>query len=91
MFAASKTDSASEGYQISRSLRFNRSDSPYLNRSPTVTGSRTTFTLSLWLKLGNLTTGTDSVIWASGNASTGNPLTFLWKTFSTNYYFNLTF
>ena len=91
MFAASKTDSVSDGgYQISRSLRFNRSDSPYLNRSPTATGSRTTFTLSLWLKLGNLNTGSDSVIWASGNASTGNPLTLLWKTFSTNYYFNLT-
>jgi hypothetical protein len=76
-------------YQISRSLRFNRSDSTYLKRTPTVTGSRTTFTLSLWLKLGNLTTGTDSVIWASGDAASGNPITLLWKTFSTNYWFNI--
>jgi hypothetical protein len=71
-------------------LRFNRSDSSYLKRTPVSTGSRTTFTLSLWLKLGNLTTGSDSSIWATGDASTGNPITFLWKTFSTNYYFNIT-
>jgi len=72
MFAASKTASISTAYQISRSLRFNRSDSTYLDRTPTATGSRTKFTLSLWLKLGNLTTGSDSVIWSSGDAASVN-------------------
>ena len=51
MFAASKTDSASTGgYQISRSLRFNSADSAYLNRTPSTTTNRTTFTFSAWIK-----------------------------------------
>ena len=40
-----------DGYQISRSLRFNSADSAYLNRTPAATGtSRRIFTISLWLK-----------------------------------------
>jgi hypothetical protein len=39
------------GYSISRSLRFNSSDSAYLSRTPASAGtSRTTWTISLWLK-----------------------------------------
>jgi len=52
MFAASKTNSASVGgYQISRSLRFNKDDGPYLNRTPASAGTRTTWTFSTWLKI----------------------------------------
>ena len=50
MFAASKTASASGGYQISRSLRFNTADSAYLNRTPAGAGNRTTWTWSGWIK-----------------------------------------
>jgi len=37
-------------YEIKRSLRFNDDDNAYLNRTPSSTGNRTTFTLSLWIK-----------------------------------------
>ena len=50
MFAASKTSTASSGYQISRSLRFNSADSAYLNRTPASAGNRQTWTLSCWMK-----------------------------------------
>ena len=44
-------NSGAGGYQISRSLRFNSSDSAYLSRTPASAGtSRTTWTISLWLK-----------------------------------------
>ena len=55
MFAASKTDSASTGdYQIQRSLRFNKDDNTYLNRTPASAGNRTTWTWSAWVKRTNL-------------------------------------
>jgi len=51
MFAASKTDSASDGgYQISRSLRFNSADSAYLNRTPASATNQKTWTWSGWVK-----------------------------------------
>jgi hypothetical protein len=51
MFAASKTDSASDGgYQIARSLRFNSADSAYLNRTPATATNRRTYTFSAWVK-----------------------------------------
>ena len=52
MFAASKTDSASTGgYQISRSLRFNPTDTAYLSRTPATATNRTTWTWSAWVKI----------------------------------------
>ena len=59
MFAASKTDSASEGYQISRSLRFNSADSAYLNRTPASISNRRTFTFSTWIKRSGLSADQD--------------------------------
>ena len=42
---------APAGYQIERSLRFNRSDSgAYLNRTPSTAGNRRTWTISVWCK-----------------------------------------
>ena len=46
--------SQSGGYQISNSLRFNDSDSPYLSRTPSSAGNRRTYTFSFWYKRGNL-------------------------------------
>jgi hypothetical protein len=37
-------------YQIGRSLRFRSGSSTYLERTPSVSGSRTTFTISVWTK-----------------------------------------
>jgi len=57
MFAASKTSTASSGYQISRSLRFNQPDSTYLNRAFSTNGtSQRICTISLWAKLGSVST-----------------------------------
>ena len=41
---------AAAGYQISRSVRFNSSDSAYCGRNFTSAGNRTTFTYALWVK-----------------------------------------
>ena len=38
------------GYQISRSLRFNSSDSAYLSRTPSTAGNRKTWTWAGWVK-----------------------------------------
>lgn len=43
-----------KAYEVERSLRFNDDDSAYLNRTPSSTSNRRTFTISWWFKLGNL-------------------------------------
>jgi hypothetical protein len=43
---------AAANYEIERSLRFNAADSAYLNRTPTITSDRLTFTFSFWFKQG---------------------------------------
>ena len=68
MFAASKTDGVSGGYQISRSLRFNSADTTNLNRTFASAGNRRTFTLSFWLKRSRV--GVDyEGFFASGNGT----------------------
>ena len=42
-------------YSIDQSLRFNNDDSAYLSRTPASAGSKTTFTLSAWVKRGSVT------------------------------------
>jgi hypothetical protein len=42
---------AAAGYQISRSVRFNSSDSAYLSRTPASAGNRKTWTWAGWVKL----------------------------------------
>ena len=44
---------AAGGYQVSRSLRFNSSDSAYLSRTPAVAGDRRTWTWAGWMKRSN--------------------------------------
>jgi len=50
MFSSNTTQVSSGGYEIQRSLRFNRPDSTYLNRTPASAGNRQTWTLSYWIK-----------------------------------------
>ena len=58
----------SKVYEISNSLRFNDDDSPQLSRTPDA-GNRRTFTLSFWLKRGNLGTNNPTVISSGTNSS----------------------
>jgi hypothetical protein len=58
----------SQGYQISRSLRFNSADSAYLNRTPASAGSLTTWTWSGWIKRAALTSGGNFTLFSAGNA-----------------------
>jgi hypothetical protein len=53
------------GYAISRSLRFNSSDSAYLSRTPASAGNRKTWTLSYWIKRSKL--GTAQIVWGAGS------------------------
>jgi hypothetical protein len=48
-------DGKPTGYDIDNSLRFNDDDSAYLRRTFSA-GSRTTFTISFWVKRGNIST-----------------------------------
>jgi hypothetical protein len=52
-----RSAAAAGGYSISRSLRFNSSDSGFLSRSVTSAGNRKTWTLALWVKRSNLSDG----------------------------------
>ena len=39
-------------YQIEQSIRFNQADSPYMQKTYSGDGSRTTWSISFWMKLG---------------------------------------
>jgi len=52
-------NSASGGYEITNSLRFNQSSSDYLNRTPASSGNRQIMTFSFWLKKTSLGDGTN--------------------------------
>ena len=51
---SSNTSQVSGGYEIQRSLRFNRADNAFLNRTPASAGNRTTWTWSGWVKRSDL-------------------------------------
>jgi hypothetical protein len=46
--------SAAADYEVERSLRFNNDDSPRINRTPSSSGNRKTWTKSFWVKRGQL-------------------------------------
>ena len=48
--------SATGGYTIDQSLRFNDNDSSYLSRTPSSAGNRQKWTWSAWIKRGNIET-----------------------------------
>ena len=58
------------GGVATRSLRFNDGDSAYLGRTPSSTGNRRTWTLSLWFKRADLAaTNSYNAIWSTGTNS----------------------
>ena len=61
-----------DGYQISRSVRLRSSASAYFSRTPASASNRTTWTWSGWVKLGQLSTGTNQAFFAAGNTSAGD-------------------
>ena len=59
---------AAGGYEISRSVRFNSSDSAYLSRTPGSAGNRKTWTWAGWVKKGGLT-GVTGHLWLMGGGT----------------------
>ena len=64
-FVILPTNSASGGYEITNSLRFNSGSSDYLNRTPASAGSRTAWTWSSWVKRSELATGSAQVLFGA--------------------------
>ena len=59
-------------YSISNSLRFRKSASAYLNRTPGSTGNRQKWTVSMWVKRGSLgdgTSGSRTSLFGAGNSA----------------------
>ena len=59
-------DGKPTGYDIDNSLRFEDGDSPELTFTPSSAGTQTKFTISLWFKLGNITS-TRRVLFGAGD------------------------
>ena len=74
IFPGSAIPSAVSDYEIDNSLRFNDGDSAYLSRTATSTGNRRTWTLSFWMKRGELTG--DQTILAWNGDDGGNHVCF---------------
>jgi hypothetical protein len=53
--------------RISRSLRFDSADSAYLSRTPSTAGNRKTWTVSFWLKRGNLGSSNKHIFETTGS------------------------
>ncbi len=82
--------SASTGFYpetIDQSLRFEDGDSAYLSRTPSSTGNRRTFTISCWVKRGNLdvtayifkaNTGTGDALAFRDSTTATDPFTLYW-------------
>jgi len=64
------------GYLLRNSLRFRASNSNYLNRTFPSAGNRKTYTLSLWVKRGNLGGSTTQFFFGSGLSSTAGGFYF---------------
>ena len=52
-----RSAAAAGGYQVSRSLRFNSSDSAFLSRTPASAGNRKTWTWAAWVKRSAISSG----------------------------------
>lgn len=57
------------GYNLSKSLRFRSSASAYLSRTPASAGTRTTWTWSGWVKLGDISTSAKNILMARTGGS----------------------
>ena len=68
---------AVSGYFLNKSLRFRSSASAYLNRTPAVAGSRTTWTWSGWVKRGTLGSSNVIISLQSSSGVSQSYLTFI--------------
>ena len=68
------------GYEIEQSIRFNKSDSAVLSRTPSSTSNRKTFTISFWFKIGAV--GHESAFFVAGNFPGGSSPLFAGILFS---------
>ncbi len=64
-------DGKPTGYEIENSLRFNNPDDPNLSTTFSSAGNRRTFTISAWVKRGNI--ADDHTLFGQGGTSAGNP------------------
>ena len=64
-------DGKPTGYEIDNSLRFNNPDDPNLSTTFGSAGNRRTFTISAWVKRGNI--ADDHTLFGQGGTSSGNP------------------
>jgi hypothetical protein len=71
------------GYNLTKSLRFRKSASAYLNRTPASAGNQKTFTFSTWLKRGGISS--DHSFFTSGNAAPNPRASFEFTTSDTLY------
>ena len=72
MFPIFAGNSASTGYNLTRSLRFRASASAYLSRTPASASNRKTWTWSGWVKIGNISSSAIMVLLGSGDGTTNN-------------------
>ena len=63
-------------YNLENSLRFRKSAGASLSRTPTVTGNRTTWTFSCWVKRGELGSLTNRLIQAGANGTNDTAIFF---------------
>ena len=69
-------DAGVSQYQISRSLRFNTADSAYLNRTPSVSSNRRTWTWAGWHKRSDPTDATADTLFSAGTFNNITALRF---------------
>ena len=62
-------NSATGGFEVANSCRFNDASSDYLNRTPSSAGNQRTFTISFWYKRTNF--GGNDIIISTSNGSNG--------------------
>ena len=65
-----------KAYEVERSLRFNDDDSAHLSRTPSSASNRKTWTISAWVKRGNISTATTMFNAYDGSSSRRFQLTF---------------
>jgi hypothetical protein len=63
--------SGAADFEVERSLRFNDDDTAYLSRTPSSAGNRKTYTISAWVKIGNLGTTRPIFNRYTGNSDAG--------------------
>ena len=82
-------NSASGGYDIDNSLKFESDNSEYMSRTPSSAGNRKTWTLSCWVKRTELDTSVSRMILSAGDTYLHFVSDQLWANFrtaGTNYF-----